>query len=829
MLDKFKQVWQKREIRESIEQKLQGLFGVSIIHANNNQLYKAIALVVRDRIMEKWAESEEKVHQVNGKKLYYMSMEFLVGRALSNNLASMAMDKTLESVCRELGVDLREIKEVEADPGLGNGGLGRLAACFLDSLATLRLEGHGCGIRYEYGLFKQKIVDGYQVEVCDSWLEDGHVWEVEKPEEAETVRFEGTVKRRDDNGTPRFTHEGFQTVKAVPYDVPVVGHGSPVINTLRLWGARPTRHIDMCLFNRGEYTRALAENNLVEVISQVLYPEDSHEQGKTLRLKQQYFFVSAGIQSILKQFKQNGNPLSAFADKIVIHINDTHPSMAIPELMRIFLEEGMTWNEAWDIVTRTFAYTNHTIMHEALEKWPVSLFKKVLPQIYCIMEEINERFCRSMWKLYPENWQRISEMAIIAHDEVRMAHLAIVGSFSVNGVSTLHTEILKNQVFDKFHAVYPGRFRAITNGMSHRRFLCNANPELNELITARIGPQWVAQPLRLKDFSKMAPNQAVQEAVRNIRRQKKERLAAYIQEHNGVTVDVNSIFDVQVKRLHEYKRQLLNILHIMHLYNQLRDNPNLQIHPKTFIFSAKAAAAYQMAKLIIKLINAVGDKINNDPAIADKLKVVFLANYRVSLAELIVPATDVSEQISTAGKEASGTGNMKFMINGALTIGTLDGANVEMSQAVGRDNIYIFGLTAAEVNGIYQKGDYRPWAVAEADPCLKRVLDQLIDGTYSEDRNLFRPLYDNLLYGNGSMADPYMLLKDFDAYRRMHQQVEADYQNPELWWSKAIKNIACAGVFSSDRTIEEYNEQIWNLPKHENERLRLFKSSLYHI
>jgi len=825
MLDKFEYVWHKREIRESIQQKLQGLFGVNICHANKKQLYKAIALVVRDRIMEKWAESEEKVHQTNGKKLYYMSMEFLVGRTLSNNLANMAMDKTLEAVCEELGVDLQEIKEIEPDPGLGNGGLGRLAACFLDSLTTLKLEGHGCGIRYEYGLFEQKIVDGYQVEVCDSWLEDGHVWEVKKPEESETVRFGGTVKRLDDNGTPRFVHDEFRTVIAVPYDVPIVGNASPVINTLRLWGAKSTRHLDMSLFNRGEYTRALAESNFDEVISQVLYPEDSHEQGKILRLKQQYFFVSAGIQSILKEFKRKGNPLSAFADKIVIHINDTHPSMAIPELMRIFLEEGMTWDEAWSIVTRTFAYTNHTIMHEALEKWPVALFKKILPQIYCIVEEINERFCRSLWLLYPEDWQRISEMAIIAHGEVRMAYLAIVGSFSVNGVSTLHTKILQDQVFDKFHAVFPEHFRAITNGVTHRRFLCIANPELSGLLTAHIGSQWIAQPLQMKEFSKTATNRKVQEALRNIRRQKKERLASYIKEHNGIAVDVNSIFDVQVKRLHEYKRQLLNVLHIMYLYNQLLDNRDMDMHPRTFIFSAKAAASYHMAKLIIKLINAVGDKVNNDPAIANKIKVVFLANYRVSLAELIVPATDVSEQISTAGKEASGTGNMKFMMNGALTIGTLDGANVEMSQAVGRDNIYIFGLTAEEVNAIYQSGNYRPWTVAEADPGLKRVLDQLIDGTYSEDRNLFRPIYDSLLYGNGSMADTYMLLKDFDAYRRMHQQVEADYRTPELWWSKAIANISCAGSFSSDRTIDEYNEQIWKLPKHKNERWRLFGSN----
>ena len=824
MLKKFKQVWHRREIRDAIEQKLQGLFGVKAPNASPKQLYKAIALVARDRIMERWAISEEKVHDANGKKLYYMSMEFLIGRALSNNLANLSLDETFAAVCKEFGVDLNEIKEMEADPGLGNGGLGRLAACFLDSIATLKLEGHGCGIRYEYGLFKQKIVDGYQVEVCDSWLEDGHVWEVEKPEEAEDVRFEGQVSRRDDNGTPRFSHEAYQTVKAVPYDVPVVGYDSALVNTLRLWGARPTQHLDMCLFNRGEYTRALAENNLVEVISQVLYPEDSHEQGKILRLKQQYFFVSASIQSIVRQFKKNGNNLVDFAEKNVIHINDTHPSLAIPELMRILLDEGMTWDEAWQVVSRTFAYTNHTIMHEALEKWPVALFKRVLPQISCIVEEINERFCRSLWKLYPEDWQRISEMAIIAHGEVRMAHLAIVGSFCVNGVSYLHTEILKNQVFEKFHVAFPTRFRAITNGITHRRFLCVANPELSELITRKIGGQWVTQPLRLKALEQMADKPEVQDALRLIRRQKKQKLAEYIAIHNGVTVDVDSIFDVQVKRLHEYKRQLLNILHIMHLYNQLKDNPDIEMQPRTFIFSAKAAAAYHMAKLIIKLINTVGDKINADPDIQGKLKVVFLENYRVSLAELIVPATDVSEQISTAGKEASGTGNMKFMINGALTVGTLDGANVEMSQAVGLQNMYIFGLKAEEVNAVYQSGSYRPWEVAEADPRLKRVMDQLINGFYAADRNLFRPIYDSLLYGNGSMADPYLVLKDFDAYCQAHWLIDRDYRYPAVWWSKAIANIAAAGVFSSDRTIAEYNEQIWNLPRHENGRSRMFKS-----
>ncbi len=825
MLRKFKQVLHKREVRDTIENKLQGLFGVNAEHATQKQLYKAVALVARDQIMEKWAQSEEKIHAANEKKLYYMSMEFLVGRALSNNLANMAMEETMAAACKDLGVNLDEIKEVESDPGLGNGGLGRLAACFLESLATAKLEGHGCGIRYKYGLFRQKIVDGYQVEVCDSWLEDGHVWEVEKPEEAEVVNFEGTVQRVDENGTPHFIHSGFQTVKAVPYDVPVVGYASPVINTLRLWGARSTQHMDMCLFNRGEYNRALAENNLVEVISQVLYPEDSHEAGKVLRLKQQYFFVSASIQSIIRQFRSQGNSLEEFSDKVVIHINDTHPSMAIPELMRVFLEEGMSWDEAWAIVSRTFAYTNHTIMHEALEKWPVDLFKRILPQLYCIIEEINERFCKEMWNLYPEEWQTISEMAIIAHGEVRMANLAIVGAYCVNGVSYLHTEILKHDVFKRFHDAFPQRFCAITNGITHRRFLYGANPELSELISSKIGEKWVLQPLRLKEFEKYAGKSDVQDALRHIRAQKKKALAAYIRDNNGILVNEASIFDVQVKRLHEYKRQLLNILHVMYLYNQLKENPNLPIQPRTFIFAAKAAAAYNMAKLIIKLINTVADKVNGDRLVQDKLKVVFLENYRVSLAELIIPATDVSEQISTAGKEASGTGNMKFMINGALTIGTLDGANVEMRQAAGDENIYIFGLKADEVAEFYRNGKYNAQAVADADHGLKQVLEQLINGFYSKDPNLFRPLYDSLLHGNGTMADPYFVLKDFDAYRCMQARIDRDYSHPGIWWKKAIVNIASAGVFSSDRTIAEYNEKIWELPKHEQARKRLFRSS----
>lgn len=825
MLRKFKQSRQKREIRESIESKLQGLYGIRAAQATHRQLYRAVALVARDQIMEKWAQSEEKLHTANEKKLYYLSMEFLVGRALSNNLANLALDEPMAAACRELGVDLEAVKEVEADPGLGNGGLGRLAACFLDSLATAKLEGHGCGIRYEYGLFRQKIIDGYQVEVCDSWLEDGHVWEVQKPEEAETVNFEGTVRRIDSDGTPHFIHSEYQTVRAVPYDVPVVGYDSPVINTLRLWGARPTKPLDMRLFNRGEYISALAENNLVEVISQVLYPEDSHEQGKVLRLKQQYFFISASIQSILRQLRSQGNTLADLSEKIVIHINDTHPSMAVPELMRLLLVEGMSWDEAWETVSHTFAYTNHTIMHEALEKWPVDLFRRVLPQIYCIIEEINERFCRAMWRLYPEEWQRISDLAIIAHGEVRMAHLAIVGSFCINGVSGLHTEILKHDVFRQFYEVFPQRFLAITNGMTHRRFLCNANPGLSSLISSKIGDHWIAEPLRLKEFGRYADDREVQAEFCRLRGQNKAQLAKYIRGQNRIIVDESSIFDVQVKRLHEYKRQLLNILHVMYLYNQLRDNPDLPVQPRTFIFSAKAAAAYRMAKLIIKLINTVADKVNADRLIQDKLKIVFLENYRVSLAELIIPATDVSEQISTAGKEASGTGNMKFMINGALTIGTLDGANVEMRQAAGSDNIYIFGLSAAEVAMYYRSGDYDPQEVAADDPDLQQVLDQLVNGFYATDTELFRPIYDSLLYGKEAMADPYFVLKDFDAYRRMQERVGRDYAYPALWWSKAIANIAAAGVFSSDRTVAQYNEQIWNLPRHEAVKRRLFRSN----
>lgn len=825
MIKGLKNAWKKKEIKDAIETKLQGLFGVRIEQASKRQIYKAVAMVVRDQIMEKWAYSEEKVSEENGKQLYYMSMEFLMGRALSNNLINISRSEPFDAACRDLGIDLNEIKQVEADPGLGNGGLGRLAACFLDSLATSRLAGHGCGIRYEYGLFRQKIVDGYQTEVCDPWLEDGHIWEVEKPEEAAIVNFGGSVTRWEDGGRVRFLHKDYQTVKAIPYDVPILGFDSPVINTLRLWGARSTKHIDMSLFNRGEYIRALADNNLAEVISQVLYPEDSHEQGKSLRLKQQYFFVSASIQSIVRKFKNNGNSIENFADKTVIHINDTHPALAVPELMRVLLEEGLSWDEAWAIARNTFAYTNHTIMHEALERWPVDLFRRLLPQIFAIVEEINERFCRDLWKVYPEDWETISDMAIIAHNEVRMANLAIAGSFCVNGVSGLHADILKQQVFSKFYHAFPTRFRGITNGITHRRFLYNANPELSSLITREIGKDWVVQPLKLKTFEKSASQQHVQDQLRDIRRKKKDALAAYIYSHNGVVVDVNSIFDVQVKRLHEYKRQLLNILHVMSLYNRLRENPSLPMHPRTFIFSAKAAAAYHMAKLVIKLITTVGDRVNNDRTIQDKLKVVFLENYRVSLAELIIPATDVSEQISTAGKEASGTGNMKFMINGALTVGTLDGANVEMSEAVGLENIYIFGLTAPEVNELYLSGNYRPWDIYDTDEDIRLVLDQLINGFYGPDRNLFRPIYDSLLYGNGTIADPYLVLKDFNAYRQIHEQIGRDYAVPSLWWKKSILNIANAGVFSSDRTIAEYNEQIWKLPRQQFGKARLFLTS----
>lgn len=801
-------------MREEVELKLQRMFGRTLKTATGAQLYKAMATLLRDRVMEKWAYSKEMEYEVNGRQMYYLSMEFLMGRLFGNNLMNLGLDQQVAQVCKELKIDLDKVRDSEPDAGLGNGGLGRLAACFLDSLATLGLEGHGNGIRYEYGLFKQKIVDGYQVEVPDPWLEDGNIWEIAKPEEPEIISFGGRIERRIEKGKEVVKYCDAQCVKAIPYDVPVVGYDSEVVNTLRLWSARAIKPMDMGLFGQGRYVDSVAEKELAETITKVLYPEDNHPEGKSLRLKQQYFFVSASIQSIYRKFKKAGNNIFDFHKKVAIHINDTHPALGIPELMRILMDkEGLDWEDSWRITCQTFAYTNHTILEEALEKWPQELFKSLLPRIYEIVHEINEIFCRELWEKYPGEWEKIGSMAIISYGTIHMSKLAIVGSYSVNGVAKLHTDILKEDVFRDFYQVYPSKFRAITNGVTHRRFLAKANPELAELITDHIGEEWMKAPQDLERLKPYAKDPSFQKSLAEIRLKNKESLAEHIESQCGIQVNPESIFDVQVKRLHEYKRQLMNAMHIMFLYNKVLDNPNFPMHPRTFIFGAKAAPGYHNAKMIIKLIHSLAKKINNDQRIKDKIKIVFMENYRVSLAEKIIPASDVSEQISTAGKEASGTGNMKFMFNGALTIGTLDGANVEMKEAVGNDNMYIFGLTAEEVSQYYREGHYRPYEIYETNPDLRLVLDQFVNGFLDpEHPDTFRGLYEGLLYGHYGMADPYFLLKDFEPYCQAHTRLGLEYKKPDIWWEKAILNIAAAGVFSSDRTIRDYNQQVWKLP-----------------
>lgn len=805
----------KEEFRIALEDKMERMFGRTLKEASRNKLYKAISMVIRDLIMEKWVISRETFHNNPERELYYLSMEFLMGRALGNNLLNLDLEEVVRETCKDLGFELEEIREAEPDAGLGNGGLGRLAACFLDSLSTLNLPAHGCGIRYEYGLFKQKIIDGYQVELPDPWLEDGNMWEVPIPEESEIVRFGGWVESRVDNGKVIFEHKGYQSVKAVPYEMPVLGFSSKVVNSLRLWTARSTKHFDMNLFGQGRYIDALEEKELAEVLSKVLYPEDNHREGKALRLKQQYFFASASIQSIVHDFKRQGNSIDDFAKKRVIHINDTHPALAIPELMRILIdEEQLDWDAAWDITRHTFAYTNHTIMEEALEKWPADLFRELLPRIWDIVNEINERFCKQLWELYPGDWNRISSMAIIADNQVRMANLCIVGSYSVNGVAELHTAILKKQVFRNFYEIMPEKFIGITNGVTFRRFLLKANPDLANLITEHINDSWLLKSTDLKKLEPYATDKTFQKGLKDIRRANKVRLAKYINNNNNLVINPDSIFDVQVKRLHEYKRQLLNALHILYLYNRILEDRNFDMTPRTFIFAAKAAPGYRMAKMIIKLIHSIGMKINNDPQVRDLIKVVFLENYRVSLAEKIICAADISEQISSAGKEASGTGNMKFMLNGALTIGTLDGANIEIAEAVGQDNIFIFGLTAEEIEESRRKGNYNPLKIYENDKEIKQVLDQLIGGFLDyEHPEIFREIYTGLLFGFGGVADPYYLLADFRSYILAHQKAEVIYKNPNLWWQKSILNIANAGMFSSDRTVNDYNERVWHVPK----------------
>ena len=801
------------EIKSSIELKLQTLFGRTFQNASESQIYKALATTVSEYITKEWAYSKEQVRKQGVKQVYYLSMEFLMGRFLENNLMNLEIRDKVKKAFEELDADFEDIQKMEADAGLGNGGLGRLAACFLDSMATLGLPGHGNGIRYEYGLFEQKIKDGRQVEMIDPWLEYGNVWEVSKSEEPQLVHFGGEVEYYQEDERLKVRQKDCQCVKAIPYDIPMIGYRSKLINTLRLWGARSVKPLDMGLFSKGQYVDSLAEKELAEVISKMLYPEDIHEEGKHLRLKQQYFFVSASVQSILKKYKDTGKELMDFHKNTAIHINDTHPALAIPELMRILMdEEGLNWKQAWLITRKTFAYTNHTILPEALETWSVELIQSLLPRIYDIINEINERFCRELWELYPGDWDRIERMAIVSHQRVHMSKLAILGSGSVNGVAELHGEILKKETFKDFYEVYPEIFRSITNGISHRRFLLLANEALAQGISERIGEGWITKAEELKKLESYVKDEKLQKQLKSIRREKKKELAKYILEHNHIEVDIDSIFDTQIKRFHEYKRQLLNVLHIMHLYNQILENPQKVMHPRTFIFAGKAAPGYQRAKLIIKLIHSVAERINNDKTIEGKIKVVFIENYNVTLAQKIIPASDVSKQISTAGKEASGTGNMKFMLNGAFTLGTFDGANIEMEREVGSENIEIFGLREEEIEKIRKEGSYRPYDIYEKNPDLKRVVDQLIDGTLEpEEPDVFREIYQELLFGSNGVVDQYFVLKDFDAYCKSNEKIDKLYRDPALWWEKALRNIANAGYFSSDRTITEYSEQIWNV------------------
>lgn len=795
----------KEQFREDYLKKLKSKSGRHIEEASRWNQYHALASLVREYATRDWITTHKRYDAKESKKVFYFSIEFLTGKFLMNNLINTGYKEIAEEVLEELGFDLDDVASIEKDQGLGNGGLGRLAACFLDSMAALSIPGHGCGIRYNYGLFEQKIINGYQVEFPDRWLHNRNVWEVKKEDKAVEVHFYGDVVQEDG----RFKTINTSPVLAVPYDTPIVGYQNETVNSLRLWSAQAIQKgFDYSTFSRGEYMDAFKKKYDVESISQVLYPNDSYDEGKILRLKQEYFFVSAGIQSIVRSFKKRNKPLNQFNDYISIHINDTHPSMAIPELMRILMdEEGFGWDEAWSIVEKTCSYTNHTILSEALERWPVQMFSQLLPRLYMILEEINKRFCLDLIEKYQKPQDVINRMAIIGHDEIRMAHLAIVGSHSVNGVARLHTEILKHKELKDFYDIMPGKFNNKTNGITHRRWLINSNPELTEVITDYIGDYWIRDPQRLRELMKFKDSEKFKSEINRVKQVKKQALADYILEHNHIKVNPNSIFDVHAKRLHEYKRQTLNILHIMHLYNELLENPDRDFVPRTFIFAAKAAPSYYIAKQTIKLINTVGDLINNDTRIKDKLKVVFLENYSVSLAELLMPAADVSEQISTTTKEASGTGNMKFMMNGAVTIATLDGANVEIHEQVGEDNIVLFGLTEEEVYDLYDSHDYNTMEIIEEDPRIKKVLNQLIDGFLGDDEE-FRIIYDSLVY-----SDEYFVLKDFDSYAKAQQRIGDYYLDEDLWLEMAITNIAHSGVFSSDKTIQEYASGIWEVDR----------------
>ena len=809
-----KPVIDKELFKRSVLYNVKTLYRKTLEEATDQQIFQAVSYAVKDMIVDNWIKTQENYEKKDPKIVYYMSMEFLMGRALGNNMINLMAYKEFSEALEELGLDINVIEDQEPDAALGNGGLGRLAACFLDSLATLGYAAYGCGIRYHYGMFKQEIRDGYQIEAPDDWLRDGNPFELRRPEYTKIIKFGGHVSTREENGRLYFYQEDYQSVKAVPYDLPIVGYGNDVVNTLRIWDAQPMDCFSLDSFDKGDYQKAVEQNNLAKNIVEVLYPNDNHYAGKELRLKQQYFFISASVQTAVEKYMSKHDDIHKFYEKVTFQLNDTHPTVAVAELMRILLDDyHLEWDEAWEITTQTCAYSNHTIMAEALEKWPIDLFSKLLPRIYQIIEEINRRFVIEVANRYPSDVNKIAKMAIIADGQVKMAHLAIVAGYSVNGVAKLHTEILKNQELKDFYEMYPWKFNNKTNGITQRRFLLHANPLLSDWVTSKVGDGWITDLPQIEGIAKYADDPKALKEFMNIKYQNKVRLAKYIREHNGIEVDPNSIFDVQVKRLHEYKRQLLNILHVMYLYNQLKANPNMEFYPRTFIFGAKAAAGYVNAKLTIKLINSVADVVNNDPAINGKIKVVFIENYRVSNAEIIFAAADVSEQISTASKEASGTGNMKFMLNGALTLGTMDGANVEIVEEVGAENAFIFGLSSDEVIRYENYGGYNPMDIYNSDADIRKVVDQLVDGTFSKgDRELFRSLYNSLLNTQSTdKADRYFILKDFRSYAEAQKKVEKAYRDTQGWAKSALLNTAHVGKFTSDRTIQEYVDDIWHL------------------
>lgn len=814
MIDKQ---FKKEAFKESVKENVKFLYRKTLEEATQEQIFQAVSYTVKDVIIDNWLETQNAYQKQDPKIVYYMSMEFLMGRALGNNLLNLTAYGEVKEALEELGLDLNVIEDQEPDPALGNGGLGRLAACFLDSLATLNYCAYGCGIRYRYGMFKQEIKDGFQLEVPDNWLKNGYPFELRRPEYAKEIHFGGYVRVEYDpaTGSNRFIHEGYQAVKAVPFDMPILGYNNKIVNTLRIWDAEPIVDFGLDSFDKGDYKKAVEQENLARNIVEVLYPNDNHMAGKELRLKQQYFFVSASLQAAIEKYKKNHSDIRKLYEKVVFQMNDTHPTVAVAELMRILMdEEGLGWDEAWEVTTKCVAYTNHTIMSEALEKWPIELFSRLLPRVYQIIEEINRRFILEIQAKYPGNYEKIKKMAIIYDGQVKMAHLAIVAGFSVNGVARLHTEILKNQELKDFYEMMPEKFNNKTNGITQRRFLLHGNQLLADWVTDHIGPDWITDLSQISKLKLYVDDERAQQEFMNIKYQNKVRLAKYILEHNGVEVDPHSIFDVQVKRLHEYKRQLLNILHVIYLYDKIKRNPGMEFYPRTFIFGAKASAGYARAKKIIKLINSVADVVNNDKSIDNKIKVVFIENYRVSNAEMIFAAADVSEQISTASKEASGTGNMKFMLNGAPTIGTMDGANVEIVEEVGEENAFIFGLSSDEVINYENNGGYDPNVIYNTDGEIRQVLMELINGTFSHDTELFRDLYDSLLRGNGyDKADQYFILADFRAYVAAQEKVEEAYRDEKRWARMAMMNTACSGKFTSDRTIQEYVDDMWHLDK----------------